>query len=368
MKKTILIFLLMIAAAFQVFAGTDDDMGESKQTEPDEQVDIIRTMPPPQDFDNSKNTGDNYTDARLTDMRNEIADLRREIEDLRREIDNLKPESRENSGTWDDSFPGPAPQTNAWLSQTGSNNKSGEQPEPGNGSGSAGKLKPVLGVMIFVLAALLIICIVLFIYSKLQSTVKKHHDLPEEKPERPTRESLQAQNSYLLHRQPGVSRTFGNAGTSSGFSAQSPAAGPAAAPKPPADEISPLYRSAERREKRHNNDPGDVFLDVKKSVLERLIQGEKIPPVLEKGGTRLSAQFVLVNNKYLYPNFHIYNETKELSNKNGNDKVMSMIYDLKREDLPGFVERCRPAMVSPRDDAFTVAVRGSLKTGPLGVI
>ena len=349
MKKTILIFLLIIATVFQIFAETDDDIDNDEQTKIDERVDPKLTVPPKNSY-SVEGAGDKYSDARPADMRDEIADLRRRIDYLQREIDNLK--LRRNSSIRDDSFSGQPPQII-------NDNKPGEQPERGSGGGSTGKFKPALGIAIFVLAAMLIICIALLIYIKLRSTVRQKAAL-REKPARPVWEGQQDSKPYL-HRQPGPSRTFGNAGTSSDFSVQRQTVPPATAPKPPTDEISPLYRSVERREKRHNSDPGDIFLDVKKSDLERLIQGEKIQPVLEKGGTRLSAQFVLVNNRNLYPNFHIYNETRELSNENGNDKVLSMIYELTGRDLPGFVEICRPAVVSPRGDVFTVEHKGVLK-------
>jgi hypothetical protein len=356
-KKKLLIFLLIIAAVFQVFAETNgDDEDNGGQREP------VLTVPPQ---DSGNDIAVRLMQDNIKALERKVNVLEREIDELWREINAPKVESIKNSGIRDDSYPGPASQTNTRPSQTSNSNKPGKQPDPENSRGSGSKIIPILYIIFFVVLALLVICIVSYIYIRHQEAGKKGRDLPKK---RPAWDVRQDSNFHTSSRPPGPSKDFGNAGTSFGLSAQSPAAGPAVAPKPPADEISPLYHSAEKRKKRHDSDPGDIFLDVKKSDLERLLQGEKIKPALEKGGTRLSAQFVLVDNKYLCPNFHIYNEAKELSNEHGNDKVLSMIYDFSGGTLPGFVETCRPAVVSPRGDAFGVTEKGILRTAPLGSV
>jgi hypothetical protein len=347
MKKTILIFLLLIAVAFQVFAKTDDDT-DGRQQEP------ALTVP-------SQDSGSDIADLmyKIDTLLRRVDALDREIAALRGEIKAQKTESIKNTGTWSDSFVETAPQPA--VPQTYNDKNPAEEPEPRSGSGG-NDIRKVLGVILFIIAALFVIFVVFII--KYQGADKKDRARSHER--RSPRDSRQDANFHPSSRQPRELNDFRSPGTSLVFPAQSPAADPAAEMKPLADEISPLYHSAEGRRKRHNIDHGDIFLDVRKSDLERLIQGENIQLVLEKGGTRLSAQFVLVDNKDLYPNFHIYNEAKILSNENGNDKVLSLLYNLRGENLPGFVEACRPAAVLSRGDAFTVAYKGVLKIGSGG--
>jgi hypothetical protein len=359
MKRNILFFLLISAAVFRGFGETSgDDKGKGGQGGAGSISDVRLE----------------YMQEGINALWEKIDALQRENDDLRKEINALKSEPRKNSGAREDSLFVAAPQTAAPPRQTSSGRNPAGEPKPGGGGGSDRKLMLALYITIFVLVVLLVICLVSYIHLRRQDEGKK-----DRAPSREKRESRQDSN-FSSYGQPGASRPASS--FSSRFGAEKtgdvppppegpdngadywsrwerPAAAPAAAPERPPDAISPLYRSRAKRDKRRDDGPGDMFLDVTRSVLERLGQGEKIQPILERSGTRLSAQFVLVDNKLLYPNFHIYNETNGLSK--GNSNVLSMIYNLKGKGLPGFVESCMPAIVSPRGDTFAVTQKGDLK-------
>jgi hypothetical protein len=353
-KKTALIFLLIIFAVFRGFAEDGGEDGNSGDTAP---------LPA-----NSPQDPSGYADARLSDLEESISDLKSQISSLNNEMNNeigrlrdeflelnRKMETRQGAQS---SLPG---------ASTG-----GRPAEPGIGGGLN---RPVLIIALALILAALLACLALYI--RAGRGTGKGRAVSGRNPPVSSRKDYQDTNSYRQSgpsasygasasygsSRPGdpaaspLSRTPGYAGASSGLYAQRQAA--PAAPKP-ADEISPLYHSREKRENRHNSGPGDIFLDVSKSVLERLVQGEKVQLVFEKSGTRLSAQFVLVDNRHLYPNFHIYNETKELARNS--EKVLSIIYNgLEGKDLPGYIESCSPAAVSARTGGFVISARGSLK-------
>jgi hypothetical protein len=370
-NKAVLIFLLITIAVFQVLAKEGEGEDETGNKDGKQGA--------------AQDGGENTIDARLRSLESGMADLerenallqaendrlRKENENLRKEVNDLTSNSTGGPGAYGNLPYVPSPQTEIQTGQTRDDKQSGGQPQTGSDSGFL-VLKVALGILILVLLGLLIACII-SLYRHLKGAGKERGDFLGEK-----RGGRQDSNSSF-RRQSGAlnpeSSSWSGAGKTGGVFAQmeSPDKNeadrtrwgrPVDVPpvqKPPADEISPLYHSREKRDKRRDSDPGDIFLDVSKSVFERLAQGEKVQLAFEKGGTRLSARFVLVNNKLLYPNFHIYNETKELSRDN--EKVLSMIYSLEGKGLPGFVERCSPAVVSPRGDTFVIAQKGSLETG-----
>jgi hypothetical protein len=224
-----------------------------------------------------------------------------------------------------------------------------------------------MALIIIFSAAVLALCLALYIIMRRQRLARKNPaDSARGQDQSPYRQSGQARPYAPVrpYSSPGSGvppspPLPGSAGTSFGSFPPRQAAPQTVAPKPPVDEISPLYHSREKRDQRHDSGPGDIFLDVSKSVLERLVQGEKVPLIFERGGTRLSAKFVLVDNRHLYPNFHIYNETKELTRDD--EKILLKIYDFAGKGLPGHVERCRPAVVSARANDFTISSMGILK-------
>jgi hypothetical protein len=128
------------------------------------------------------------------------------------------------------------------------------------------------------------------------------------------------------------------------------------------DEISSLFNSSkDKRDKWHNNNPSCVYLDISKNVLERLALGEKIELLLERSGNRFSAMFLLIDNKYLYPNFHIYNETNKLNLDKL--KLLSMIYNVDNTATQCYIVGCTPSIVSlsSSNGCFQVRNKGRLQ-------
>ena len=128
------------------------------------------------------------------------------------------------------------------------------------------------------------------------------------------------------------------------------------------DDISLLFNSSEKREKRYNSDTDDVFLDVSTSIIERMTMGEKISIILEKRGSPRTAMFVLVKDK-LYLNFYNYNETNALIKEK--EKIILMTYYINEGCLPGYIKICDAATVTQRGGRYTIETRGNLELYPL---
>lgn len=143
-------------------------------------------------------------------------------------------------------------------------------------------------------------------------------------------------------------------------SAQKPAA-PAGAP----DTISPLYSTLAEREKRLDEAPGDIFLDISQSVFTRVQRGERLllsSLLLEQQGTWRNSMFVLIGQQ-LYFNFYFYNETKELSADSPQmERVLAEMYTIQGT-LPGSIQRCVPAKVIRNKTGYTVAGKGLVVIG-----
>lgn len=143
-------------------------------------------------------------------------------------------------------------------------------------------------------------------------------------------------------------------------SAQNPVA-PAGAP----DTISPLYSALAEREKRLDEAPGDIFLDISQSVFTRVQRGERLSLsslLLEQQGTWRNSMFVLVG-QFLYFNFHYYNEKKEFAaDSPQTERILMEIYDFEGS-LPGYIKRCSPAKVQKSGNGYTVTSKGTVVIG-----
>jgi len=133
------------------------------------------------------------------------------------------------------------------------------------------------------------------------------------------------------------------------------------------DEITPLYQSKELREQRINKSKGDIFLVISKAVFEHKYRGGKISlpsVILEEGGSRVSAMFILTKNMNLYLNFYLYNETKKLKDLTRDvEDILKMIYQVEG-NIDGFVKKCLPAKVSKIDNTYEIAETGRLLVSP----
>jgi regulator of replication initiation timing len=389
-KKTVLIFLLVSIAAFQSFAQTGGDgnaggkdgqtpvAGGSPQGVDTALQDIQGKIDILLDGIYQLQSQVKTLDRRVNDLQDQVRSLNSSVNDLQAELKEFK----SSLGTRSDPFYDTTPKTDAQPYQTNNlYNEPAEQPEARrNIEFFRILIMTVLIVLFAVILVALMYCLIKYSnqrrssnrsrsysgkkpgrpppegFSDTDSSPNKQSSAPNTAPSKPSTLSSPLRNGFQSASP--SSRTTGNAGTLSDSFTQRSATPQHAAPKPPVDEISPLYHSREKRDKRHKSDPGDIFLDVSKSVFERMVQGEKVQLAFEKGGVRLSARFVLVNNRLLYPNFHVYNEAKVLSKDN--EKVLSMIYKLEG-GLPGHIGSCHPATVSPGDGFFVVSRIGSLE-------
>ncbi len=129
------------------------------------------------------------------------------------------------------------------------------------------------------------------------------------------------------------------------------------------DEITPLYQSKELREQRMNKSKGDVFLVISRAVFEHRYRGGKTSLssiILEEGGSRVSAMFILTKDMNLFLNFHLYNETKELKSLTKDiEDILKMIYQVEG-NIQGFVKRCLPAKVAKVGNTYEIAETGKL--------
>lgn len=129
------------------------------------------------------------------------------------------------------------------------------------------------------------------------------------------------------------------------------------------DEITPLYQSKELREQRMNKSKGDIFLVISKAVFEHKYRGCKISLssiILEEGGSRVSAMFILTKDMNLFLNFHLYNEAKELKGLTKDiEDILKMIYQVEG-NIQGFVKKCLPAKVSKVGNTYEIVETGKL--------
>lgn len=133
------------------------------------------------------------------------------------------------------------------------------------------------------------------------------------------------------------------------------------------DEITPLYQSQALREQRIGKPRGDIFLVISSAVFEHKYRGGKISlpsVILEEGGSRVSAMFILTKNMNLYLNFYLYNETKKLKDLTRDvEDILKMIYQVEG-NIDGFVKKCLPAKVSKIDNTYEIAETGRLLVSP----
>jgi len=310
MNKAVFIFMLIIVSAFNIFAQTDQN-----------------NIP----NDQNNNNGDIY--PKLETMEKQIFDLYKKIENLQTEVSILKS--------------GPSIQNDSPYNATP---KINIQQITGKGY-----------ILIFILFLIVIVLISICIFF----LKNKKHDI-----ERKPAGNAWKESENLRPKATMVSRRTNPSSSPSVppspprstpvYPGQGQSANPLTTAASSIDELSILFRSSDERNKRTNNAPSDVFLDIPRSVYERMFQGENVQQlVLEKRGSRSTAMFVLVKNKELYPNFYSFNETNQLPKEN--EKILTMIYDFDKNNLPGYIKTCSPATVSiSGDGSYKISIKGKL--------
>jgi hypothetical protein len=127
--------------------------------------------------------------------------------------------------------------------------------------------------------------------------------------------------------------------------------------KHPDDNISTLFQSKELRDKRRSSGFADVYVDLNAEIATRITQGEKIAPVFEKDGNYISAPYILIQGKDLYPNFYRFNEGRLIPKDK--ESTLQQIYDIEGS-LPGLVDKCIPAQLIPQANQYTIQKKGSM--------
>jgi len=303
MNKAIFILMLIIVPSSYIFAQTD------------------------------QNNYNNDVHTRLNTMEKQIFDLYEKVKNLQDEVSILKP----GSSVKNESLYDVTPKINIWQN-----------------TGNVFIFILILLIIIIVLISVLII----LLKNRNQNTGNSSARYQEKEPEysKPKPVSFTAKNnpSYNPSAPPSPPKS---APVNPG---QGQTAKPPTTAAPPTDDMSILYRSGAERNNRTNNVPSDVFLDIPRSVYERMFQGENVQQlVLEKRGSRSTAMFILVKNKDLYPNFYSFNETSQLPKEN--EKILTMIYDFDKNSLPGYIRTCSPATVSASGDgSYRISIKGKL--------
>jgi hypothetical protein len=132
---------------------------------------------------------------------------------------------------------------------------------------------------------------------------------------------------------------------------------PAVPPAQQSEDLSVLFQSKDLRDKRRVGGAGDLYLDLNEEIATRIVQGEKISPVFEEGGNFMSAPYVLIQGKYLYPNFNRFNEGRPIPKDK--ETTLQQIYDVEGS-LPSFVDKCVPAQVRQQANQYTIVGKGKL--------
>jgi hypothetical protein len=122
--------------------------------------------------------------------------------------------------------------------------------------------------------------------------------------------------------------------------------------------MSALYRSREKREARRELvGAGDVCIGVDPTIYERIMQGEEVMPAFIPKGNFLQANYMLVNGRDLYPNYHKFNEGCKI--KTDVEVFLRKAFAITG-GLPGYIVGVEPAEVEGRGGVYFLLRPGRL--------
>lgn len=127
------------------------------------------------------------------------------------------------------------------------------------------------------------------------------------------------------------------------------------------DMRSALYFSKAEREKWLSLNPNYSCLNVAERIRSALFAGDTISPTeiaLTPSGNLNNALFILLDDKYLYLNFWLYNTERELP-ANDDGRIIRLIYDFD-QPLPRYVKTCQPALVRKTNNGYTIQQKGKI--------
>lgn len=126
------------------------------------------------------------------------------------------------------------------------------------------------------------------------------------------------------------------------------------------DMRSALYFSEAEREKWLSLNPNYSCLNVLEPIRNRAYRGEAISSTeiaLTPSGNMNNALFILLDDKYLYLNFWLYNAEGELPAVI--ERIVKLVYDFD-QPLPRYVKTCQPALVRKTNNGYTIQQKGKI--------
>lgn len=126
------------------------------------------------------------------------------------------------------------------------------------------------------------------------------------------------------------------------------------------DKLSYLYVSEAERKKWFSSSPSYSCLIVPERIGNRLYIGETISSAETEftiSGSKNNTLFILLDDKYVYLNFWLYNAEKELPANI--EHIIRLVYDFD-QPLPRYVKDCRPALVRKTSDGYKIQQKGRI--------
>ena len=126
------------------------------------------------------------------------------------------------------------------------------------------------------------------------------------------------------------------------------------------DNLPALYFSEAERKKWFSSSPTYSCLNVPDHIRNGAYRGEAISSTeiaLTQSGNINNALFILLDDKYVYLNFRLYNAERELPADI--ERIVKLVYDFD-QPLPRYVKTCQPALVRKTNDGYTIQQKGKI--------
>jgi hypothetical protein len=117
---------------------------------------------------------------------------------------------------------------------------------------------------------------------------------------------------------------------------------------------SSLFYSSEERAKFSTE--GLIYLAISEKTMQQIAEGDKNSSIcFDKKQNRIYAEYILIKNKFLVPNYYAYNEAKEMPDLMSIKRVFTI-----QGRLPGKISGCSPAQVRLTGDKYELVDKGAL--------
>jgi hypothetical protein len=122
--------------------------------------------------------------------------------------------------------------------------------------------------------------------------------------------------------------------------------------------LDALYISQQKRDT--HDKTTDVFVSLPQEVADSFNSGENCQVIFHTNKNSLRANYVIVEDQYLYPNFYVFNE-KGIKPFEENRKILEIMFDVSGEGSQ--IKHCIPAKVIQRSDGYIIISKGKLVLG-----